>query len=311
MTDLVDASGAASGDLVVGAVVVNHNAGGALADCVASLRADGVTSLVVVDNASSDDSLDRLDLVDRTVTVLRSSVNLGYGRGANKGLAELTRSAHTPDVPDLVLVCNPDLVVHAGATTALAKAVRDDSRVAIAGPRILEEDGTRYPSARRFPSWIDAAGHVLLGALRPDNPFTRRYRMADLDASVATDVDWVSGACFLARRSALEGLGGFDESYFMYMEDVDLCWRAHRSGYLVRYVPTATVTHVQGLSTARHPYRMAAIHHWSALRFSSRRLTGWRRVALVPVAVVLSLRLVVALARQVVEHGHGGRRRAD
>lgn len=286
------------------AVVVNHDAGAVLLECTSSLRAEGVAELVVVDNASCDGSPEQLEAADAEARVVRTGRNLGYGAGANRGLALVDT--------ELVLVSNPDVVVHPGALETLGDALRADPALAIVGPRIVSGDGTRYPSARRFPSWVDAAGHALLGAVSVDNRFTRRYRMTDLDASTATTpVDWVSGACFLARRRALEDLGGFDERYFMYLEDVDLCWRAHRSGYAVAYVPAATVTHIQGLSTGRRPLRMLAEHHRSALRFAGRRSAGWRRAALPGVALVLLVRFVVAALRQVVVRRGRGARRAD
>ncbi len=128
--------------------------------------------------------------------------------------------------------------------------------------------------------------------------------MDDLDPVATVPVDWVSGACFMARRRALEELGGFDESYFMYVEDLDLCWRAHRAGWTVAYVPSAVVTHEQGVSTARRPYRMLVAHHRSAFHFASRTAAGWRRVALPAVAVVLAARLTLACARQALGTRH-------
>ncbi|MHB8592930.1 MAG: glycosyltransferase family 2 protein, partial [Acidimicrobiales bacterium] len=273
-------------------VVVNHDAGDALIACVASLRAEGVAEVVVVDNASTDGSVERLEAEDAGVHVIRAGANLGYGAGVNRGLADVEAQ--------LVLVSNPDVAVHPGSLAVLARAIDGDPLLAIAGPCILEPDGRRYPSARRFPSWVDAAGHALLGTLAPTNPFTKRYRMSDLDPTVVTNVDWVSGACFLARRGVLDELGGFDEGYFMYAEDVDLCWRAHRAGYTVAYVPTARVTHIQGLSTRRRPYRMLLAHHRSAYRFASRTTRGWRRWTLPAVAGVLALRFAAAVGRQAV-----------
>lgn len=292
----------------VAAVVVNHDAGDLLGPLLLSLRAENVTEMIVVDNASTDGSSDRLD---PAVRVVRTGVNLGYGAGANRGLAVTDA--------ELVLVSNPDVSVHPGAVAALAAAFADDPTLAIAGPRVVAPDGSRYPSARRFPSAAVAAGHVLLGLLSPGNRFSRRYRMADLDtvwlgaggAPAAIVVDWVSGACFMARHAALDELGGFDEAYFMYVEDLDLCWRAHRAGWAVAYVPAATVTHLQGVSTGRRPYRMLLAHHRSALRFASRRAVGWRRWAWPAAAVLLAARLVVACARQAVSTLSRNDRRAD
>jgi N-acetylglucosaminyl-diphospho-decaprenol L-rhamnosyltransferase len=284
-------------------VIVNHDAGDVLLRCVASLRADHVGEVVVVDNASTDGSPDALVAADPDARLVRAGANLGDGAGANRGI-EATGG-------ELVLVMNADVAVHRGAVDSMVAELASHPAWAVVGPRILEADGTHYPSARRFPSMADAAGHAVLAGLAPANRFTRRYRMADLSAEVTTEVDWVSGACFLARRRALEDLGGFDEAYFMYAEDVDLCWRARRAGWGVAYVPAAVVTHIQGLSTARRPFRMLVAHHRSVLRFAARTARGWRRALLPAVAVVLGLRLLVTSARTAVDALRSSPRRAE
>ncbi|HZN14707.1 MAG TPA: glycosyltransferase family 2 protein [Acidimicrobiales bacterium] len=281
----------------VGVVVVNYNAGDHLVECVRSVRRAGVEQVVVVDNASSDGSVQKLVTDDPKVTVVDAGTNLGYGGGVNRGLAHMT--------DDYVLVTNPDVVVDAGAVTALAEVLDADGDVGIVGPRIDEVDGARYPSARRFPRLGDAVGHAFLGLINTNNRFSRRYLMTDTTEVAGRDVDWVSGACFLARRSALAAIGGFDEAYFMYLEDVDLCWRASRAGWRVRYEPGAQVVHVQGLSTSATPYRMLAAHHASLLRFWW-RTTGWPGRLLAPAVVAgLALRLVVMTVRRAIV-GRGG-----
>jgi len=282
---------------------VNHEAGEALVQCVKTLRAEGVADVIVVDNASSDRSIEDLVAADDAVRLVQTGTNLGYGAAANRGI-DVSGS-------DLVLVSNPDVAVHRGALATLVDVLGADPVLAIVGPRILESDGTRYPSARRFPSLLDAAGHALLGDLVPTNRFTRRYRLGYVDAEEVTDVDWVSGACFLARRRALDELDGFDESYFMYAEDTDLCWRARRAGWGVCFVPGAVVTHLQGISTARHPYRMLVAHHRSVFRFAARTERGWRRLVLPVTAVFLALRLGVLCVRQALSARHGASRRAE
>ncbi len=285
------------------AVVVNHDAGPTLAACVESLRADGVSDVVVVDNGGGDGSTEALVATDPDLTVVRTGANLGYGGGANRGVSATDAGT--------VVVANPDVVVHAGAVAALAAALAADPTAAIAGPRILNPDGSRYPSARRFPSMIDAIGHAALATLWPGNPFTRRYRMVDLDPLENAAVDWVSGAFFVVRHQAFEEMGGFDESYFMYAEDIDLCWRAHQAGWKVLYVPAAVVTHLQGVSTARHPYRMLVAHHRSTYRFALRTSRGWHRATLPGVAVVLGLRLVLTCAGRALRGVRRGVARAD
>ena len=110
----------------------------------------------------------------------------------------------------------------------------------------------------------------------------------------------MSGACFLVRRSAFEQVGGFDEAYFMYAEDVDLCWRLGRAGWRVVYLPSAEVTHLQGVSTDRHPFRMIFEHHRSLLRFAARSSEGWRRALLPLVAVGIGVRACLACLARVI-----------
>lgn len=305
----------------VAAVVVDYDAGEVLARCVSSLLADGVEQVVVVENGAADGARAALaamapaavqaaapaepDQAPATpvprvaatpaapgqapVAVVAPGRNVGYGAGANRGIAALGDSEY-------VLVCNPDLQIHPGAVEALAAVLDAEPSWAVVGPRIVTPDGETYPSVRRFPSMVDAAGHALLALFQPDNPFSRRYRPLDAGGDALAVADWVSGACFLARRSAMEELGGFDESYFMFAEDMDLCWRAHRAGWGVGAQPVAVVTHTEGVSRRSHPYRMLVAHHRSAFRFAVRTTEGWRRVALPMAAVVLGLRLVAACA---------------
>lgn len=282
----------------IGAVVVNYDAGPWLEACVASLASEGVDQVVVADNGSTDDSLVRLGAggagaagaAGTGLRVLRLRRNRGYGAAANRAVEALGPG------PDAVLVCNPDLVLEPGAVKSLAAALEADPTLGIVGPRLENLDGTLYPSARSFPSLVDSLGHGFLGLVAPGNRFTRRYRMLDWDHATARRVDWVSGACLLARRQAWDDLGGFDESFFMYLEDVDLCWRAGRLGWGVAYEPAATVAHVQGVSTGRHPYRMILAHHRSILRFAARTAEGRRRVLLPVVAAGLVARAALACA---------------
>jgi N-acetylglucosaminyl-diphospho-decaprenol L-rhamnosyltransferase len=276
-------------DRPVGAVVVNFNAASFLVDCVVSLRSNGVESIVVVDNGSTDGSRAGVVAADPGVTWVDAGANLGYGRAANAGAARLPGY-------DL-LVCNPDLVLGSGAVRALKRRLHAAPGLGLVGPRLENPDGTLYPSARAFPDLTVAIGHGVLGTVAPGNRFTRRYRLLDWDHAQAAEVDWVSGACFLVRRPVWDAVGGFDPSYFMYMEDVDLCWRVRRGGWEVGYEPAAVVTHVQGVSANQRPYRMLAAHHWSMWRFARRTTTGVRRAALPLIGAGLAARMVVVSTR--------------
>ncbi len=283
----------------IGVVVVDFDTGPLLEGCVQSLLDDGATTVVVVENGAAGSVRRALtERPDNAVTVVTPGRNIGYGAGANRGLAVLAGLA---DAPEWVLVSNPDLVVHPGALAALAEALEAHPAWALVGPRIFNEDGTVYPSVRRFPTFIDAAGHALFALINPENRFTKRYNPGTPEGPDAVPAGWISGSCFLARRTALEELGGFDEAYFMYAEEMDLCWRAHHAGWGVGFAGAAAVTHIQGVSTARHPVKMMVAHHRSALRFTVRTTTGWRRVALPLAVVVLGVRMAMASIRLAVK----------
>jgi len=278
----VTAEGAA-----VSAVIVSYNSRECLPDCVRSLRSEGVADVVVVDNASSDRSVEAVLASDPDVVVVATGANLGFGSGVNRGAETATG--------EYLLVLNPDTVVEPGTVKALSHALDIDARLAAVGPRIESVDGSLYPSVRSFPNLWVASGHAFLGLAWPTNPFTRRYRMLDWDhGHPAADVDWVSGACMLVRRSAFEAVGGFDERYFMYVEDVDLCWRLGRAGWRIGYEPAGRVVHALGASSRLMPYRMIAAHHRSLLRFATKTSAGARRALLPLVAAGLGLRTGVA-----------------
>lgn len=271
---------------MVCAVIVNYNAGDHLLACVRSLRAEGVAEVVVVDNESRDGSGEALARSDPAATFVPMGANFGFGTAANRGVA-LTSAPY-------VLVMNPDTVVGPGMVDALAAALDRDPALAAVGPRIDNPDGSRYPSARRFPSVAQSAGHGFLGLVWPANRFSRAYKMDDTGLAEARLVDWISGACLMVRRPAFDQVGGFDESYFMYCEDVDLCWRMSRAGWGVGYEPGGRVVHVVGVSSNQAPYRMILAHHVSMWRFAAKTTTGVSRAALPAVGVALGLRLVAA-----------------
>jgi N-acetylglucosaminyl-diphospho-decaprenol L-rhamnosyltransferase len=164
------------------------------------------------------------------------------------------------------------------------------------GPQIVDLAGERYPSVRRFPSMLDAAGHALLGSWWKSNPFSARYRSAGNRSDGG--VDWVSGACFAIRRNVFEELGGFDESFFMFAEDLDICWRCHEAGYNVGYDASATVLHHEGATRKNKRYAMILAHHRSAFRFQVKTTKHARFLLLPLAAAVLGLRLGVALLRE-------------
>jgi len=274
------------------AVVINYNARELLLHAVQSVldapAPEHPTQVVVVDNASRDGSAEAVRARFPDVVVIETGVNLGYARAANLGIAATDA--------EYVAVLNADTEVQPGTARALVDRLDREPDLGAVGSRIENPDGSLYPSARSIPSLKDTIGHGLFGLWWPTNSFTRRYRHLDANPAARRDVDWLSGSAIWLRRRALDAIGGWDERYFMYVEDVDLCWRLTQAGWRVAYEPDGTVMHVQGASTKRHPYRMLFEHHRSLWLFANRRFDGRGRILLAPAALFLALRAGMTMA---------------
>jgi GT2 family glycosyltransferase len=251
-------------DLTV--IIVNYNAGAALAATVASL-AHGIAPLrwdaVIVDNASIDGSADAAH-ADARVRVVRNAANVGFARGINIGLENSGGR--------FVLILNPDCELDAGAVPHLVQEIGRWPRCAIAGPRILDPDGALQESARGDPTLLTGIfGRTgVLSRWLPNLSVVRRNLVAHeaiRTGAASVAVDWVSGACMLARRDALDAVGGFDERYFLYWEDADLCRRLRAAGWETRYVPGASVRHQVGQSSRSARSLANREFHRSAYRY--------------------------------------------
>jgi N-acetylglucosaminyl-diphospho-decaprenol L-rhamnosyltransferase len=217
--------------------------------------------------------------------------NRGYGAGMNAAIAHLP-----PDI-EWVLISNPDVVIQPGTVDVLLNVGHEDPAIASVGPAIVT-DGVVYPSARAVPSLRTGIGHALFANVWLDNPWTRHYKRDG--APERRDAGWLSGACFLVRRSAFEQLGGFDEGYFMYFEDVDLGYRLGKAGYRNVYEPAATVIHsgAHSTETESQAAAMIAAHHASARRFLNTKYSAWYLWPVrLTLAVGLSLRSAVLKRR--------------
>jgi N-acetylglucosaminyl-diphospho-decaprenol L-rhamnosyltransferase len=276
--------------MTVDAVVVSYNVRNLVLRTIAGLRADGIDNVVVVDNASTDRSAEAVRQAEPAVDLVALDRNLGFAGGVNLAVGR-TSSPY-------VLVTTPDVLLAPGSTKLLEEVLDESADVGLVAPSIVTTDGEVYPSARRFPSLCDAAGHAFLHFLWPRNRFSVRYKMLDVDRTAAADVDWVAGTHFLVRRSAWDEVGGFDERFFMFVEDVDLCWRLGEAGWKVRYEPAAEVVHEISRSADQVPYRMILAHHRSLYRFNVKRAQGRQRYLLPVIAAGLAARTVLAWAQR-------------
>jgi N-acetylglucosaminyl-diphospho-decaprenol L-rhamnosyltransferase len=217
-------------------------------------------SVTVVDSASGDRSAKTI-AKRRRARFIGLPDNRGYGAAANAGAA----SGAAP----WIALCNPDIVFSPGAIEALVGAGEDSDDIGAVGPLIRDEKGEIYPSARPLPSLGMGIGHATLGRIWPRNPWTRRYRHGLDSEAGPVDVGWLSGSCLVVRRTAFEEVDGFDEGFFMFMEDVDLGRRLGEAGYRSRWIPDASVVHIGGHSWKSDPEPMIRAHHDSVSRYLS------------------------------------------
>ncbi len=273
-------------------VIVNYNTREDLRACILSARESlGEVAMVVVDNGSSDGSREMVRGDFPFVRLLENPGNPGYASACNRGI-EATREPY-------VFILNSDVEFTAGGLEEMIEYLDAHPEVGALGPMLLNGDGTVQMSCRRFPSMLENAVHGLLGEVWPGNPFTRSYQMKDMCRDGPREVDWVSGAAVLLRREAAERVGGFDEAYFMYVEDVDLCWRLREAGYRVVYHPSLSLVHHVGRASSQQSLHMLYEHHRSMYIFFRRRYRGWRGAALWPaVTAGLAARFVLCVAVQ-------------
>jgi N-acetylglucosaminyl-diphospho-decaprenol L-rhamnosyltransferase len=226
---------------------------------------------------------------------VRTGGNLGYGTAANLGADGFTGQ--------WLVVANPDVAFAPGSLDALLDAATRWPRAGCLGPAIRTPGGRLYPSARAFPSLGRGIGHAVFGWVWPSNPWTRSYR-AEIGTPVEGTSGWLSGSCMLLRREAFEQVGGFDPTYFMYCEDMDLCRRLAEAGWQNVYVPSAVITHQGGHATSRAAGAMLREHHRALYQYLSRQYAGpgWA-----PVRALLGLGLLLRylLATRVRSVGEG------
>jgi N-acetylglucosaminyl-diphospho-decaprenol L-rhamnosyltransferase len=238
-----------------------------------SLATDRPVSVLMADNGSTDGAPQAAVERYPNVRLFDTGGNLGYGTAVNRAIARLS------DADEWLVVANPDVQWGPGSIDALLEAAARWPRAATLGPLIRDPDGGVYPSARHLPSLVRGGMHAVLGPLWRNNPWSTAYRQERLEPT-ERPVGWLSGSCLLVRRAAFEQVGGFDERYFMYFEDVDLGDRLQKAGWQNIYVPSAEVLHHKGHVTGSDPASSLAAHHRSTYIFLADRHPGWWRAPL-------------------------------
>jgi N-acetylglucosaminyl-diphospho-decaprenol L-rhamnosyltransferase len=247
---------------VLEVVIVSYRCAEMLRRCLQSLREhppDGGLRVTVVDNASGDGTADVVRREFPDVRLIELEENVGFSAANNLVLRKTTA--------EYVLVLNPDTVLSAGTLDTLLRLLAADERIGIVGCRLVQEDGTLDHAARRsFPTPASALGHFFRVGRSDRAPAAlAAYRAPDVSEG---PVDAVNGAFMLMRRKMLDEIGLFDEGYWMYMEDLDLCYRAARAGWITWYEPSVEAVHIKAGTSGRHRrLRLNYAFHYGMYRY--------------------------------------------
>ncbi|MEQ8819829.1 MAG: glycosyltransferase family 2 protein [Sumerlaeia bacterium] len=250
--------------LDISLIIVNYNNADLLRACLESLPAacEGLTwEAIVVDNASADGAPNVVRTEFPEARLIANADNKGFTRANNQGL-EIARGRY-------LCLLNNDTEARPGSFAAAVARMDERPEVGVAGLKLLNPDGSRQLSVRRFPSFQQALfnRYSILTRLFPNNPFSASYLMSDLEEDRERDVDWVSGACLVIRRDLFDRIGGLDEKFFMYSEDVDYCLRAWQAKTRVAYLPQGEVMHHIGKSSGKFPFMPLVQRHRSMYLF--------------------------------------------
>jgi len=243
-------------------IIINRNVRELLKQCLRSAVAhwpwsDKGLEIIVVDNASSDGSVESVSSEFPNVKIIRNADNRGFGRACNQGIQAAAGR--------YIMVLNPDTVIRKGLFQSLIEFMDRTPKAGLAGPKVLNQDGSLQPTYRRFPTY----GNILfarkspLSSIWPGNPGSKKYLQEDLSLDQPCKVEALGGVCLILRKKMLEDVGDFDENIFMYLEDTDLCYRAHQKGWESWVVPQAELIHYWGKSTEQERKLMAEEHRRS------------------------------------------------
>jgi N-acetylglucosaminyl-diphospho-decaprenol L-rhamnosyltransferase len=242
-------------------VIVAYHAHDSLRHCLESLRDQSGAqrlNVVVVDNGEDADTAELVrDVLPDAVTI-EPHANIGFGRASNLGIRR-THDEH-------VLLLNPDCELATGTLDRLVEVLEQHPQVGMIGPELVREDGSLDHAGRRsFPTVLGALGHFTGVGRRMSGGPLAQYRATDV---VSGPVDAVNGAFMLCRRVALEEIGLFDEGYWMYMEDLDLCYRLRQAGWLTWYEPSVQALHIKhGTSGSARSPKLVWAFHYGMFRF--------------------------------------------
>jgi len=244
-------------------IIVNYNTEKELTICLTSIARNRLNidyEIIIVDNGSDRASLKKIER-SFDIRIVQNLKNVGFARAVNQGIYR--------SKGEYILILNPDTIVEETTIQTLLDYIRTKKDAGCVGPQIFYSDGRHQPSLRRFPTFVRVffGRQSVFRRFFPQNPITRSYFYLDIDYRNVQKVDWVTGACFMTRKSVLDKVGLFDERFFLYVEDADFCYRLNQSNYAVYYVPDAKIVHTFGSATNRFWQHSIISHNVGMLKF--------------------------------------------
>ncbi len=275
-------------------VIVTWNSQDYIRACLDSIVRAGTSigyEMLVVDNASSDDTVQIVRRSHPQVCLIPNRQNLGYAHANNQGIEKSTGR--------YVLLLNPDTEIRGNALDLMLKFLDANPNAGALGPKLLNPDGSVQPSCREFPGFSTLLWEFSgLSKLSPKSRIFGRWRMGYFGFDRTGEVDQPMGSCLMLRRETLEQVGLFDEAFPMFFNDVDLCYRIKAAGWKILFYPDAEVTHYRGASTSKAKRKMIWLSHLAFYRFFKKHKTGPGNrlvlfLLLVPLVFTALLRMVV------------------
>ncbi len=277
-------------------VIISWNTRELLLDCIRSLknlRVPGGYQIIVIDNASSDESAKAVREAFPDVVVVENTTNLGFAKANNLAI-EQSKSEY-------ICLVNSDVIVLNGCIEALLKYMKEHTDVGVIGPKLLNGDGSFQLSCKRFPTvWRTLCVALGLHRVFPNLPLFCGTEMTDLDENTTQDVEAIAGAFLLARRSAIDQVGLLDEDFFFYGEDIDWCKRFHNAGFRVTYYPLAKSIHLGGASSSKDSLRFNQELYRAKLLYWKKHHSDVDRLLFLLIMINhLTLRIIITIIKKI------------
>jgi GT2 family glycosyltransferase/lipopolysaccharide/colanic/teichoic acid biosynthesis glycosyltransferase len=254
----------------ISVIIVSYNVKQYIVHCIDSIKRSDYTGeieIVVIDNNSFDGSISEINTKYKDVVTIQNDINIGFGKAVNRAIQTISG--------EYFLILNPDTIVEEGTISTFVKYLESNKNVGMVGPKIVNSDGTLQKGCKRsFPTIGVALPKILgLDKIFPNSRWAGKYNLNYLDPDNIHVVDAISGSCMFVRSELFNKIGGFDEQFFMFGEDLDLCYQIYQNNCEIHYLPTTQIMHYQGESVKSAPYDSLNAFYNAMILFSEKHFS--------------------------------------